>query len=49
MSGNLLELSNITKSYGSKVALNNVNLSLEPGKIVGILGPNGSGKKNFLN
>ena len=48
MSGNLLELSNITKSYGSKVALNNVNLSLEPGKIVGILGPNGSGKTTMF-
>ena len=44
----LLEFSNITKKYGSKVALDNVSFNLEPRKIIGLLGPNGSGKSTIL-
>ena len=40
----LLKCEGLTKVYGSIVALNNVNLTLECGKIYGLLGPNGSGK-----
>ena len=40
----LVDLENVTKLYGNKVALNNVTLKLVPGKIVGLLGPNGSGR-----
>lgn len=43
-----LECKNLTKSYGKKTALNNVNLSVNRGKIVGLLGPNGSGKSTLI-
>lgn len=39
---------NLTKKYGNLVALNNVNITLEGGKIVGLLGPNGSGKTTLI-
>ena len=48
MSTPLLEFTNVTKSYGSKQALANVNFALERGKIVGLLGPNGSGKTTIM-
>ena len=44
----IFECCNLTKSYGSTVALYNVNLSVEPGRIVGLLGPNGSGKTTMI-
>jgi len=43
-----IELNNVTKKYGSEMALNNVSLHFEPGKIYGLLGPNGSGKSTTL-
>ena len=42
------ECKGLTKKYGNKVALNHVDLSLESGRIVGLLGPNGSGKTTML-
>ena len=44
----ILRCENLTKKYGDKVALNNLNFSLEKGKIVGLLGPNGSGKTTLI-
>ena len=44
----LLECVNLTKKYGASVALDNVSFTLESGKIVGLLGPNGSGKTTFI-
>ncbi len=44
----LLKCENLTKSYGKIVALNNINLTVESGKIIGLLGPNGSGKTTLI-
>lgn len=44
----LLKCVNLTKKYGSRVALDNLNLTIESGKIIGLLGPNGSGKTTFI-
>ena len=39
----LLNCTGLSKAYGKKRALDHVDLHLEPGKIIGLLGPNGSG------
>ena len=44
----ILEMNNLTKLYKGFAALDHVNLSLEEGKIVGLLGPNGSGKTTMI-
>jgi len=44
----LLRCENLTKSFGSTTALDNINLSVENGKIIGLLGPNGSGKTTLI-
>jgi len=44
----VLEIKNLTKSYGPIRAVDNLNLSIEAGQIYGILGPNGSGKTTTL-
>lgn len=44
----LLETKGLTKKFGGYTALQDVNLTLECGKIVGLLGPNGSGKTTLL-
>mgnify|MGYP000017346265 CR=1 FL=1 len=44
----ILECRSLTKKFGSVTALNNINLTLERGKIVGLLGPNGSGKTTLI-
>ena len=44
----LLEFKNVKKTYGKKVALNNVNFKLSSGRIVGLLGPNGAGKTTII-
>jgi ABC-2 type transport system ATP-binding protein len=43
-----IKLSNISKRYGKDFSLKNVSLTLEAGKIYGLLGPNGSGKSTTL-
>lgn len=44
----ILECTDLSKNYGQKAALKNVNLTIEPGQIVGLLGPNGSGKTTLI-
>lgn len=44
----MITLSNVTKRYGSKKALNQVNLELTSGKLIGLVGENGSGKSTTL-
>lgn len=44
----LLECRDLCKSFGSKKILNNINLSVPRGKIVGLLGKNGMGKSTLI-
>ena len=44
----VLKLNNISKSYGSVKAVNNLCFEIKKGNIYGILGPNGSGKSTTL-
>ena len=44
----ILKCNGLSKSYDFTNALNNVNLSVKFGRIVGLLGPNGSGKTTFI-
>ena len=44
----ILECKNLSKRYGKVSALEDVNLSIEPGRVVGLLGPNGSGKTTLI-
>ena len=44
----LLRCENLTKTFGSTTALDEINLSIENGKIIGLLGPNGSGKTTLI-
>ena len=39
-----IEVRNLTVSYGPVPALLDVSLSVDPGQLVGVIGPNGSGK-----
>ena len=44
----VLECKNLTKQYGHVTALEDVSFSIEPGRIVGLLGPTGSGKTTLI-
>ena len=44
----MIKLVNINKAYGDKVILNNFNLEINKGEIIGLLAPNAEGKSTLL-
>ncbi len=46
--GKIIELNNLSKSYGRNLVLDNITLSYEEGQIIGLLGPNGCGKTSLI-
>ncbi len=44
----IIECKNVSKSFGEKVALDNVTVEIPKGKIFGLLGPNGAGKTTLI-
>lgn len=44
----IIETQSVHKSFGDKVALDNISLSIPEGKIFGLLGPNGAGKTTLI-
>ncbi len=49
MAETVLRIENVNKSFGGLLALNDINLEIERGKVHAILGPNGAGKSTLLN
>jgi branched-chain amino acid transport system ATP-binding protein len=49
MVNKLLEVTNLGKRFGGFVALEQIELSVEPGERLGLIGPNGSGKSTLVN
>jgi branched-chain amino acid transport system ATP-binding protein len=49
MNSILLEVQNVTKTFGRLIAINDLSLSLEKDKITGLIGPNGAGKTTLFN
>src|SRR5699024_8840739 len=45
----MIEVKNLTKRYGTNLALDRVSFKIEEGTIVGFLGPNGAGKSTTMN
>lgn len=45
----MIKVKNLTKIYGSNVAVNDISFTVEKGKIYGFLGPNGAGKSTTMN
>jgi len=44
----MIELNNVTKRYGQKVAVDDLSLTIKDGEILGLIGPNGAGKSTTL-
>ncbi|WP_108646092.1 ABC transporter ATP-binding protein [Polynucleobacter rarus] len=45
----LLKIQDLSKSFGGNQAVDHVSFNISPGKIIGLIGPNGSGKTTVLN
>ena len=45
----MIEVSHLTKRYGSRLAVDDVSFTVEDGVIYGLLGPNGAGKSTIMN
>jgi ABC-2 type transport system ATP-binding protein len=48
MLGPVIEIDGLTKQYGSRLAVDDLTVTIEPGRVTGFLGPNGSGKTTTL-
>ncbi|GEP17060.1 ABC transporter ATP-binding protein [Pediococcus pentosaceus] len=48
MNKSIIELKNIVKSFGKQNVLKNINLNVQQGQIVGLIGPSGSGKSTII-
>lgn len=49
MSSSIIEVKNVVKRFGDRVAVNCVDLSVQDGEIFGLLGPNGAGKTTIIS
>ena len=45
----MIEVKNVTKKYGSTIAVDNISFDVKDGEVVGLLGPNGAGKSTTMN
>ena len=45
----MLQVEGLTKNFGGLAAVNAVDMSIQPGELVGLIGPNGAGKTTFFN
>ena len=45
----LLQIENVSKHFGSLIAVNDISMTVEPGELRAIIGPNGAGKTTFFN
>lgn len=49
LSETMIEISNLTKSYGNKKAVDDISFTVNRGEVLGFLGPNGAGKSTTMN
>ena len=45
----MIEVKHLTKRYGNHIAVNDLNFTIDKGKVYGFLGPNGAGKSTTMN
>ena len=45
----MIEIQNVSKRYGNKLAVNDVSFTIKKGEILGFLGRNGAGKSTTMN
>ena len=48
MSGTILKIENLSKSFGENTVLKDINLELKEGEILGLVGENGAGKSTLM-